>query len=108
MPTHQEDSLYGATDEEDGEEQDTKVDKHVCAYDADDLPQEVDGKHAVDAHHYQEQCEGNPVPTKEGGRERLKTWTVLRTQIDKESFTSLLSNPSPFYPLPVSSADTLV
>ena len=51
--------MNDSTDEEDGEEENSKVDKDVCTLNAYDLPEEVDSKHTVDTHDGQEQGEWN-------------------------------------------------
>jgi len=62
--THQESHLDRSAYEEDDKEEDPKVDEDIGTEDADDLPQEVDGEHAVDAQHYQKHGEGNSVAEK--------------------------------------------
>ena len=64
LHAHQENALNCAADEEDGKEQDRKVDENAGARHPDDLPQEVDGKHAVHTHHHQEEGERHPKHTR--------------------------------------------
>ena len=49
-----------STDEEDGEEENPKVDENVRPLYADDLPEEIDGKHAIDPKHSKEQGKWHP------------------------------------------------
>ena len=85
--SYQEDNLNGSTDEEDGEKEYSKVDENVCTLYADDLPEEVDCKHAVDAENSKEQSERHPSPQHK------------RVKLHKKSSTGdyRLSVPTPTY-----------
>ncbi len=74
-----------STDEKDGEEEDPKVDKDIRALKADDLPEEVDGKHTVDPKDTKEQSERHPTMKANLKKGRQQTDRQTDRQADRQT-----------------------